>query len=95
VLQRNRSTTDHAFCICPILEKKWKNTDAVHQLLIDFKKKACDSIRRKVFYNTLVEFGICMKLVRIRKMCLNETYCIVRVSKHLSDMFPIKNGLKE
>ena len=28
-------------------------------------------------------------------MCLNETARRVRVGKHLSDMFPIKNGLKE
>jgi hypothetical protein len=28
-------------------------------------------------------------------MCLNETYSRVRVGKHLSDTFPIKNGLKQ
>ena len=28
-------------------------------------------------------------------MCLTETYSRVRVGKNLSDMFPIKNGLKE
>jgi hypothetical protein len=31
-----------------------------------------------------------MKLVRMIKMCLNETY-----SKYLSDKFPIQNGLKQ
>jgi len=28
-------------------------------------------------------------------MCLNETYSRVRVGKHLSDMFPIKNSFKQ
>ena len=28
-------------------------------------------------------------------MYLNETYSRVRVGKHLSDTFPIKNGLKQ
>jgi len=28
-------------------------------------------------------------------MCLNETYRRVRVGKYLSDMFPIRNDLKE
>ena len=28
-------------------------------------------------------------------MCLNETYSTVRVDKHLSDRFPIMNGLKQ
>jgi hypothetical protein len=28
-------------------------------------------------------------------MCLNETYSNVRISKHLSDSFPIQNGIKQ
>jgi hypothetical protein len=36
-----------------------------------------------------------MKLVRLIKMCLNETYSRLWVGKHLSDMFHIKNGLKQ
>ena len=28
-------------------------------------------------------------------MCLNKTYGKVRVGKHLSDMFSIRNGLKQ
>ena len=35
-----------------------------------------------------------MKLVRLRKMCLNETYSRFRVGKSLPNMFPIKSGLK-
>jgi hypothetical protein len=45
--RRNRSTTDHIFCIRQILEKKWEYNAAVHQLFIDFKK-AYDSVRRGV-----------------------------------------------
>jgi len=36
-----------------------------------------------------------MKLVRLTKMCLIEKYSEVRVGKYLSDMFPIRNGLKQ
>jgi hypothetical protein len=36
-----------------------------------------------------------MRLVRLIKICLNETYSRVRVGKLLSDVFPIKNGLKQ
>jgi hypothetical protein len=36
-----------------------------------------------------------MKLVRLIKICLNETYSRVRIGKHLSDSFPIQNGLKQ
>jgi hypothetical protein len=66
----------------------------VHQLFIDFKK-AYDSVKREVLYNILLEFGIPKKLVRLIKMCLNETYSKVHVGKLLSDKFPIQNGLKQ
>jgi hypothetical protein len=66
----------------------------VHQLFIDFKK-AYDSVRRQVLYNTLTEFGIPMKLVRLIKMCLNETYSKASIGNHLSDSSPILNGLKQ
>ena len=46
-------------------------------------------------YNILHEFGIPMKLVRLIKMCLTETYSRVRVGKNLFDMFRIKNGLEQ
>ena len=68
--------------------------EAVHQLFIDFKK-AYDSVRREVLYNILIEFLIPMKLVRLIKMCLTETYSRVRVGKNLSDMFRFRNGLKQ
>jgi hypothetical protein len=36
-----------------------------------------------------------MKLVRMIKMCLNETYIKVRIVTYLSDNFPIQNGIKK
>jgi len=90
----NRSTTDCIFCIRQILEKKWEYNEAVHQQFIDFKK-AYDSVRREVLYNILIEFGIPRNLVRLVKICSTETYSRVQVGKNLSDMFPIRNGLKQ
>jgi hypothetical protein len=46
-------------------------------------------------YNILIEFGVPIKIVRLIKMCLNETYSNVRIGKYLSDSFPIQNGLKQ
>jgi hypothetical protein len=66
----------------------------VHPLFIDFKK-AYDSVKREVLYNILLEFGIPKKLVRLIKMCLNDTYSKVRAGKLLSNTFPIHNGLKQ
>jgi hypothetical protein len=49
----------------------------------------------EVLYNILIEFGLPMELVRLIKMCMNEACSRVRVGKHLSVMFPIRNGMKE
>jgi hypothetical protein len=46
-------------------------------------------------YSILIEFGIPMKLVRLIKMWLNEVCSKVHIGKHLSDKFPIQNGLKQ
>jgi len=36
-----------------------------------------------------------MKLVRLIKMCLTETYSRVQAGKNLFNTFPIRNGLKQ
>jgi hypothetical protein len=76
---------DQIFYIQQILEKKKREYNGtVHQIFIDFKK-AYDSLKRGVLYNNLLEFGIPKKLVRLIKMCSNETYSKVCVGKLLSD----------
>jgi len=52
----------------------------VHQLFIHFKKVS-DSFRREVLYDILIEFGITMKMVKLIKMRLDESYRGVRVGK--------------
>jgi hypothetical protein len=41
---------------------------SIHQLFINFKK-ADDSVRREVFYNIIIAFGVPMKLLRLIRMC--------------------------
>ena len=52
-------------------------------------------IHEMALYVILIEFGIPRKQVRLIKMCLTETYSRVRVGKNLSEMFPIRNGMKQ
>jgi hypothetical protein len=53
------------------------------------------SVRKEVLYNILIQFGVPMKLVRLIKMCLNETYSKFHIGKLLSDSFPIQDDLKQ
>jgi len=39
------TTTDHKFCVRPILQKKFKHNEAVYKLFIELNK-AYDSLRR-------------------------------------------------
>jgi hypothetical protein len=45
----------------------------ITQAGIDFKK-TYDLVMREALYSILIEFGVCMKLVRLIKMCFKETY---------------------
>jgi hypothetical protein len=65
---------------------------AVHQLFLDFKK-ICDSVRGKVFYCALTEFGLPIKIFRLIKVCLSETYSDICIGKHLTDTFPVQKDL--
>jgi hypothetical protein len=63
------------------MEKIWEYNETVHQLFIDFRK-ACDSVRREVLYNILIEFGVPIKLIRLIEICLNET----SIKAHISNI---------
>jgi len=58
-------------------------------------RKPVIQLRGRSCIKILIGFGFPIKLVKFVKMCLNKTYSIIRVGKHLSDMFRVKNGLKQ
>jgi hypothetical protein len=66
----------------------------VHKLFVDFEK-VYGLVRREILYNILIEICVPLKLVRLVKISLNETYSKVCIGKNLYDAFPIQNGLKQ
>jgi hypothetical protein len=57
--------------------EKWEYNGTIYQLVIDFKK-AYYSVRRKLLYNILIEFGRPRKPAGLIKTRLNETCSTVR-----------------
>jgi hypothetical protein len=47
--------------------KKCEHNEAVDQVFVDYKK-ANDSVRKEVFYNVLIQFGVPMKEVSLINM---------------------------
>ncbi|KAJ4451038.1 hypothetical protein ANN_02474 [Periplaneta americana] len=83
------SVANYNSSVYPVdIGEKWEYKDRVHQLFVDLKK-AYDSVKKQILYNTLIEFGIPKKLVRLIKMCHSETYSKVYIGQFLSDAFPI------
>jgi hypothetical protein len=46
--------------------------ETAHQQFVHFKN-VYDSVRMEVLCNILIEFGVSMIIVRLIKICLNET----------------------
>ena len=61
--------------------------DTTGQLFID--------VRSEVLYNMLFGHDITIKVVKLTKMCLNETCSRVHVGEHLSHMFPVEKCMKQ
>jgi hypothetical protein len=63
-----------------------KGSGSVHQLFIDSTESLRLRLRDKCYnYSIFIEFGIAMKMVRLIKMCLNETCSNVHVESRLSE----------
>lgn len=86
-----RSTTDHIYTIRVGLKKCYEYNIDVHQLYIDYKQ-AYDSIKRKYIEQTMKDFGIPEKLM---KMTLSQTKNKVRKQGKLSKQFEVERGLRQ
>jgi hypothetical protein len=92
--RRNRSTADHVFCIRQMLNKNGNTIKPAISSSLTLGKPTI-LLEGKSCIIILIEFAVPVKLIKLIKTCLSETYSRVREGKHLSEMFPIKNGLRQ
>jgi len=92
--KRGKSTTDHIFTIRQVMEKFYEYNKDFHILFVDFKQ-AYDSIDCEQLWTTLRNFGIPRKLVRLVKICNQQTYCKVCFMGETSEAFECETGLRQ
>jgi sorting nexin-29 len=63
-------------------------------LFIDFRK-AFDSVNRKALYDTLEDFGIPHKLIKLVKMTLDNLQTKVVVGNQITRSFAVKSGASQ
>jgi hypothetical protein len=73
--------------------KSWLTFGGVHCIMLKNRTTNSHCFQNANFYTTY--FAVPMKLVRLIKMCLSETYSKVRMGKHLSESFTIRIDLKQ
>lgn len=90
--RRGRSTTDQIFTLRTILEKCKEHWIVTHHLFVDFKS-AYDSVTRPELYQGLEEMNVPKKLIRLVRMTMTSSKCIV--GHDLSDSIDTNCGIKQ
>jgi hypothetical protein len=83
--------TDQLLIRFPAFVRYWEKNGSTMRQYISYSYTS----RKPMIQYILIESGVPMKLVTLIKMRLNETYDKVHIGKHLSESFPIQNGLKQ
>jgi hypothetical protein len=76
--RKGKSTIDQLSVIGKIIKKKYEYRKNMWQLFIDFKKMY-NSVHKESLYNIMHEFGFPRKLIRLVKLCMENTQYTVRV----------------
>jgi len=63
-------------------------------VFVDFKQ-AYDNIIQNKLWNNLTKLGIPTKIVKLIKLCNNNTNCVVQVQGELSESFEVVKGLRQ
>ena len=75
----NRSTIDNIFIIRQIIEKCYEYNIDIHNIFIDYTH-AFDSIKKNKILDSLIQYKIPPKLIRLVKLTLENTTAKIKVN---------------
>jgi len=90
----NRSTIDNVFMIRQITEKFYEYNIDIHNIFIDYTH-AFDSIKRNKILDSLIQYKIPPKLIRLVKLTLENTTAKVKVNNTNTSEFRVDSGVKQ
>jgi len=90
----NRSTIDNIFMIRQIIEKCYEYNIDIHNIYIDYTH-AFDSMKRNKILNSLIQYKIPPKLIRLVKLTLENTTAKVKVHSVYTSEFGVESGVKQ
>jgi hypothetical protein len=90
----NRSTTDNIFMIRQIIEKCYEYNIDIHKIFIDYTH-AFDSIKRNKILDSLTQYKIPPKLIRLVKLTMENTMAKVKVNNTYTSEFRVESGVKQ
>ena len=90
---KGKSTSHQIFVLRTILEKCYEFNIDLHLLFVDYKQ-AYDSINRKTLIETLTQFYVPRKLIRLIQMTLINSMGKVTTQGELSDQFDIQREVR-
>jgi sorting nexin-29 len=94
LLEQGKSTVDQTHTIKQIMEKIHEFNQDIYLLFVDFKQ-AYDSIKRSSLWQVMIELEILAKLMRLVKVCVQNSKCKVKFNSVMSEDFPVETGLRQ
>ena len=90
----NRSTLDNVSIIRHTYEKCHEYNIDPHNIFVDYLQ-AFDSINRNKVIDSLNEYNIPSKLIKLRALTLSGTSAMVKINNELTGKFDVQTGVKQ
>jgi len=90
----NRSTLDNIFIICQTFEKCHEYNIDFRNIFVDYLQ-AFDSINRNKVIDSLDEYNIPSKLIKLIALTLSETSAMVKINNEITGKFDVQTGVKQ
>ena len=92
--RKNRSCQDHVYALYSLIHNRKLRKKETYICFVDCRK-AFDTVNRDCLWFKLMLLGLHGKILQAIQSLYINVSCAVKVNEHLTDFFPVKQGLKQ